>query len=111
VRKHFKATFAITLIGVTALIGSTQLARAVVEGTVGAVFADPSDFVFALDKQGPCQVGGVRSNFFHIKRSSINFKEVVAVVLTAFSLGKQVAAFDIGCEQDRNIIDHVGMRR
>jgi hypothetical protein len=106
-RKHFKATFALTLIGATALIGSTQPARAAVEGLVGAVFADPSDFVFALDKNGP-RCG---SPFFHIKRSSINFKEVVAVVLTAFSLGKQVAAFDFACEGDRNIIDHVGTLR
>jgi hypothetical protein len=111
-REHFKATFAIMLIGVTALIGSTQLARAVVEGQVGAMFADPSDFVFALDKQGPCVgPGGSKSNFFHIKRASINFKEVVAVVMTAFSLGKTVAAFDVGCEGNRNIIDHVGVIR
>jgi hypothetical protein len=31
--------------------------------------------------------------------------------MTAFSLGKTVAAFDVGCEGNRNIIDHVGVIR
>lgn len=54
-------------------------------GTPVNVFADPSDFVVELDQPGRCG-----SKYFHIKRSSQNFDEMVAVALTAFSAGKRL---------------------
>ena len=63
--------------------------------------ADPSDFVVQLDAQGSCG-----SNFFHIQRDSTNFKELTAVVLTAFSTSKRMTLFVAGCSGDRNIVSH-----
>jgi hypothetical protein len=97
-----RSSLAATLvIGMMALISSIQLARADVEGLVVVLFADPSDFVVLLDKPGHCG-----SSFFHIKRSSTNFKEMVALFMTAFSLSKRVHAVDDSCEGNRNIMSH-----
>jgi len=54
-----------------------------------------------LDKNGPCG-----SPYFHIQRSSVNFKENVAMFLTAFAGNKNVVVFVTGCGGDRNIISH-----
>jgi hypothetical protein len=65
------------------------------------VFADPSDVVVVLDTAGSCG-----SRFFHIQRANANFKELTAVVLTAFSSGKTLRLFVISCSGDRNILSH-----
>jgi hypothetical protein len=103
-RKIFRRRLAATLvICTTALISSTELALANVDGPIAAMFADPSDFVVLIDAN-PGQCG---SQFFHVKRANENFKEVVAVFMTAFALGKRVVVVDdAGCEGNRNIISH-----
>jgi hypothetical protein len=73
----------------------------VTAGTINAVFADPSDFVVALDQTGPCGSG-----FFHIQRAAVNFDEMVAVVLTAFAANKTMTFFIASCGGDRNIVSH-----
>ena len=69
-----------------------------------AVFADPSDFVVALDQPGKCG-----SAFFHIQRSNPNFKELVSVFLTAFSTGQFLQLYVASCSGDRNILSHGGL--
>lgn len=76
-------------------------AQQVVTGNIAAAFADPSDFVVDLGVAGPCG-----SKFFHIQRTSVNFKEMVAVELTAFSTSKPLIIFMKTCIGDRNIISH-----
>jgi hypothetical protein len=80
---------------------SVALAQDVSAGSVTAVFPDPSDFVTQLDVNGRCG-----SNFFHTKRAATNFKEQVAVILTAFTTGKRMVFFVSGCEGARNVISH-----
>jgi hypothetical protein len=97
-----RSSLAATLvIGMMALISSIQLARAVEEARVQVLFADPSDVVVQLDKQGGCG-----SSFFHVKRASENFKEMVAIFMTAFSLSYRVNAYEDSCEGQRNILGH-----
>ncbi|MFG1188636.1 hypothetical protein [Xanthobacter flavus] len=79
--------------------GAQQLT--VTAGTVVNVFADPSDFVVEMDKAGRCG-----SKYFHIQRAKANFKEVTAVMLTAFTAGKTFTGFIEGCAGDRNILSH-----
>lgn len=73
----------------------------VTHGKPIAVFADPSDVVVQLDKKGSCG-----SDYFHIQRTSVIFKELTAVVLTAFSSGKNLYLFTASCAGDRNILSH-----
>jgi hypothetical protein len=68
-----------------------------------AVYADPGDFVIELSVAGDCG-----SKFYHIQRNRTNFKEVVALLLTAYSSGKKVKAFVESCWGDRNIMSHAG---
>jgi len=76
-----------------------------VSGHLQTVFADPSDVVVVLDTAGSC--GGV---FFIIPRSNLNFKELTAVVLTAFATGNRVQLFVSDCAGDRNVVDHGSVR-
>ncbi|PAQ11584.1 hypothetical protein CIT26_03800 [Mesorhizobium temperatum] len=94
------ATLALTIAGVA---GSTKLARAqdAVTGNIDILAADPGDFVIQLDKAGRCG-----SKYFHIQRTSGNFKETVALALTAFATNKVMVVFVTGCANDRNIISH-----
>jgi hypothetical protein len=92
-------------------VGSTASADNIIGVSGGfpvAVFADadPSDFVVALDQAGTCG-----SAFFHIQRSNPNFKEVVAVLLTAFSTGQYLQLYVASCSAsgNRNILSHVGL--
>ena len=72
-----------------------------------AVYADPSDVVVATNDVGTCG-----SHFFHIQRNHENFKELVAVALTALSTGKNMAFFVESCSppthgpDSRNILSH-----
>ena len=70
-------------------------------GKVIAVFGDPSDFVVQLDTNGSCG-----SNFFHSQRANANFREMVAIALTAFATGKTLGFFVESCVGDRNITSH-----
>ena len=67
-----------------------------------AVYADPSDGVIQTDTPGPCS----NSVFYNFQRTQQNFKELMAVMLTAFSTSKDVTVFVTQCVGDRNIIDH-----
>ena len=91
---------------IIALVASAESAKAEVEGEVLVLFADPSDFVFLMDKNGHCG-----SAFFHVKRTNTNFKEVVALLITALSTRKSVHAVDTTCEGTRNVITHAWIIR
>jgi hypothetical protein len=80
---------------------STYAANQVTTGKPLEVFADPSDVVVGLDKPGPCG-----SAFFHIQRANENFKELTAVVLTAYASGKslRLVVDDSKCSGTRNVI-------
>ena len=78
----------------------------VTAGTVLFVFADPSDFVVEMDKAGRCG-----SKYFHIQRTKANFKEMTAVMLTAFTTGKTFTGFVESCAGDRNILSHGAVSR
>lgn len=84
-------------------VSQTALAQqiTVTAGTVLNAFADPSDFVVEMDKAGRCG-----SKYFHIQRAKTNFKEVTAVMLTAFTTGKPFTGFIESCAGDRNILSH-----
>lgn len=81
--------------------GGPASAQDAVSGAIIIAAADPNDFVVQLDKPGKCG-----SAFFHIQRLSVNFKESVAMFLTAFAASKNVVVFVTGCVGDRNIISH-----
>ena len=80
---------------------SPALAQDATTGTVVIVAGDPGDFVTQLDVNGRCG-----SPYFHSQRSSANFKEMVAVALTAFTTGRKMTFFVKGCAGDRNITSH-----
>jgi hypothetical protein len=82
---------------------ATAAHAAMKTGKIVAVYADPGDFVVELDTQGDCG-----SRFFHIQRLRQNFKEVVAVFLTAYAAGKRLVVFVESCAGDRNILTHAG---
>jgi hypothetical protein len=88
-----------------AIVGSfSSSASAALTDTIGKpqeVFADPSDVVVVLDTAGSCG-----SKFFHIQRANTNFKELTAVVLTAFSSGRSLHLFVASCSDTRNILSH-----
>ena len=65
-----------------------------------SVFADPSDGVIGTDTTGPCG-----SAFYDFQRTQANFKEIMAVMLTAFSSSKNVWVVVSQCNGTRNIID------
>jgi hypothetical protein len=97
------------LIAVAALIAESVVSTACADITVNggfpvAVFADPSDFVVALDRAGTCGSG-----FFHVQRSNPNFKELVSVFLTAFSTGQFLQLYVASCSGNRNILSHGGL--
>src|SRR5215831_16314466 len=73
---------AFAVVGVTSFsdFASAQQITQQITVTVGRpleVFADPTDVVIGLDTAGSCG-----SKFFHIQRSSVNFKEFAAIALT-----------------------------
>jgi hypothetical protein len=78
-------------------------AQAALTAKVTHVYADPGDFVIALDKAGYCG-----SNYFHVRRANTNFQEMVAVMLKAFQGFKSMIVFITGCAGNRNIISHGG---
>jgi hypothetical protein len=96
---------ALVLASVTGLASPARADIAVIIGQVVEVFADPSDVVVKLDTKGTCS----DSVFFHIQRSQENFKEVVAVMLTAFSTTKKLALYVDHCANDRNILSHASV--
>ncbi len=96
------------------LIGLGQTTYAAVistaEGHVQNLYADgpddigPNDFVIRADVTGSCG-----SNFFHIQRNNINFTEMTAIALMAFSKGKTMFFFVASCKGSRNILDHAAI--
>ena len=92
-----------TLMAMAGMIAWTVPADAqnVTSGTITAVYGDPGDFVVELSQAGSCG-----SRFFHIQRANPNFKEMVAVSLTAFAASKTMGFFVTSCSGDRNITSH-----
>jgi hypothetical protein len=74
-----------------------------IAGHIVSVYADPSDFVVEIDNVGICA-----STFFNIQRDQVNFKEVTALLLAAFSSYKRVNLFVKSCSGGRNILSHGG---
>jgi len=105
--RSLRATAYVVLcaIGVSCTTGSSDLALAqavtVSEGKIVILAADPSDVVIQLDKNGRCG-----SAYFHVQRTSQNFREMTALAMTAFSGGNTIALFVVGCAGDRNLISH-----
>tara|TARA_R110002096_G_scaffold105666_6_gene232439 strand:- start:1790 stop:2095 length:306 start_codon:yes stop_codon:yes gene_type:complete len=89
-------TFALAFSG-----ASIARAQTVTSGKVVIVAGDPGDFVVELDVAGSCG-----SKYFHVQRVNQNFKEMVAIALTAFSTGKTMTFFVTSCAADRNITSH-----
>ncbi len=96
-------SFAAMGVLIVVFLANPALGAGVKIGKVTAVYADPSDFVVELDVAGDCG-----SKFYHVQRSRLNFKEAVAVFLTAYSTGKTVTLFVESCSGDRNILSHGG---
>ena len=66
-------------------------------GFIGAVYADPSDFVVAFNNDYPVGTSPCKGNLFHIRRDNTNFKELVAVALTGWSTHGRVTFIINGC--------------
>lgn len=102
-----KAMFAAILILSCSLSVSAQFPEEWRSGHIQKLYIDPSDVVIQLDEYGPCG-----SNFFHIRRSNVNFAELFASVLTAKSRNMTVGFAVIDCAEDdpgvltRNVADH-----
>jgi hypothetical protein len=97
-----KSLMALLLLATVGNFSSSAYADVtVIIGKPLEVYADPSDVVVGLDTAGPCG-----SKFFHIQRTNTNFKELTAVVLTAYSSGKSLRLFVASCASDRNILSH-----
>jgi len=100
-----------------ALPAHAQTDRKPVSGYIETVYGhDYSDlgdyFTIALSQAGPCG-----SSLFVIPRSSVAFKDMVAVSLSAFLGNKRVNVWQkgdvkkTGCYGNRNIIDEINASR
>ncbi|MCL2876427.1 MAG: hypothetical protein FWF12_09115 [Betaproteobacteria bacterium] len=118
---HKKAIFATVGLAFVGMIASVPTVHAVLppgvkayteaKGNVTGVWNDPVRyFVFNLNTRGPC--GGIS---FLVDRTKENYKEMVAMVLTAIAANKQVGAYVVDCgnpsgnpsySNDKNIISH-----
>lgn len=91
-------------------------------GFILSAFADESDFVIQMDADGPCILGprgpGSVSHLYHIRRDNENFKEAVAVALTAVTTHGRVTVKVTGCypigspdpySPPRNVISRVAL--
>jgi hypothetical protein len=96
------------LIGVMLSVGVPSVGYSQeITGTVVRAYADPSAFVVALDVPGACGSG-----YFRVERQATNFKEMVAVLLTAFSTGSKVSLYQDGCVGGSgNRVSHGGVIR
>ena len=95
------------LLALTLCIPATiATAQATTSGKIAIIAADPDDFVVQLDKNGSCG-----SPYFHFQRVNRNFRESVALALTAYSTGSTMVIFATGCNNDRNIASHAYMSR
>ncbi len=76
-------------------------AQASNSGKIEALIADPGDFIVQLETAGRC---GTR--YFHIQRANVNFKEMTALAMTAFTTGKTMTLYVASCRGDRNVVSH-----
>jgi len=83
------------------LFAAPAHALTVINGKVTATYADPGDFVIEMDTPGNCG-----SKFFHVQRTRVNFKEMVALGLVAVNGAKRMSMFVESCAGDRNILSH-----
>lgn len=97
-------TAAIAAVSAAAVPATAQVT--VTAGKIIAVYGDPSDFVVQMDTNGRCG-----SNFFHTLRANGNFREMTAVALTAFAMGKTMGYFIVSCAGNRNITSHGFVQR
>src|SRR5262249_39783629 len=95
IRKASILGTALLALAETAAWTSPARAQDVTTGTIVNVFGDPGDFVVELSEAGRCG-----SKYFHIQRANANFKEMVAVTLTAFAADKRMTMFIASCAGD-----------
>jgi hypothetical protein len=95
------------LILASALVAVPGLARAQwALGSIMTVFIDPADLVLVLSQPGSCG-----SSYFTVSRGNANFKEMVALSLTAFAASKDVSLWVTGCAGNRQVVSHGGVYR
>jgi predicted membrane protein len=89
-----------------ALAVSVSPAHAVdgVVGNIAILFADPSDFVIELDKKSSCG-----SAYFNVQRANTNFKEVVALAMTALTNKTAIGINSSSCAGDRAIVSGISL--
>ena len=105
-KKVVFAAITLAFIGMAATTSTAYAQSSETTGNVVGIWNDPgSEFVFTLDRNGTCG-----SQQFHISRSSSNYKEMVAMVLTALAANKTLGVYVTGCKMmygtNRNIISH-----
>ncbi len=101
-----RIALAALLAGVLFVPATIAAAQTTTSGKIAIIAADPDDFVVQLDKNGNCG-----SPYFHFQRVNKNFRESVALALTAYSTGSTMVVFVSGCNNDRNIASHGYMSR
>jgi hypothetical protein len=77
------------------------LAQQWASGSIVNIFIDPNDLVLDLSQPGSCG-----SSYFVIQRSNNNFKEMVALSLSAFTANRNVSLWVVGCDGNRQIATH-----
>ena len=101
-KKMISMAAALAVFGMIATTSTAQAQTTESRGTVTTVYNDPgNEFLFALSVNGRCG-----SAIFHISRTATNYKEMVAMVLTALATNKTLGAWVTSCRGDRNIISH-----
>ncbi|MCL2258892.1 MAG: hypothetical protein FWC18_03585 [Cystobacterineae bacterium] len=105
-KKVVSITMALALAGMAVISSSAYAQSYEATGTVSGIWNEPGDeFIFTLNNKGICG-----SQHFHISRANSNYKEMVAMVLTALAANKTVGVYVTGCRTmygtNRNIISH-----
>jgi len=71
------------------------------QGKISNLWVDPSDVVLELNIAGPCG-----TNLYHIQRTSPNFQEMAALMLTGGAQARTVEVYVTSCSGDRNVVSH-----
>jgi hypothetical protein len=85
---------------------STAYAQSVTNGNVTFIFGEPNALVIQLSQSGMCG-----SQYFQLDRVKANYKDTMAIALTALATNKTMTLWVIGCVGDRNIISQGSIAR
>jgi hypothetical protein len=104
---RFKKTIfsVIALAGLITGISPVYAADTSVFGQVVSAFGNPSGtngdyFTIQLNTNGPCG-----TSLFYVNRTQSNYKDIVAITLTAYAMGKQMWLNVTGCDTANNTIN------